>query len=60
MIKYFKISNTVSKELLASSERKNDFVYLNANLRSTFESFMVDTMICYNITILPFHNLCVT
>ena len=30
------------------------------NLRSTFESFMVNTIIYYNITILLFHSFCVT
>ena len=30
------------------------------NWRYTFESFMVDTMIWYNIIILPFRSFCVT
>ena len=28
--------------------------------KETLESFMVDTMICYHIEILPFRRLCVT
>ena len=29
-------------------------------IKDLFESFLGDTMICYNITILPFRTLCVT
>ena len=34
--------------------------YTLENWTSTFESFIVVTMIYYNITILPFHSCCVT